>query len=93
MIIKYCFKTWEDLYKEQADPLGAFCHIMTLKEARDNAYFAFKENHQYIPGFTPDNIKEIDAAREYLLKNYHTIRWNDRGIIYLEYINEDENND
>ena len=93
MIIKYCFKTWNDLYKEQVDPFGAFCHIMTLQETRYNAYFAFKKNHKYILGFTPDNIKEIDEAREYLLKNYHTIEWNDRGITYLEYINEDENND
>ena len=66
---------------------------MTLRNARYNAYFAFKENHQYIRGFTPDNIKEIDEAREYLLKNYHTIEWNDRGITHLEYINEDEKND
>lgn len=66
---------------------------MVLKEARYNAYFAFKKNHQYIPNFTPHNVEEIDAAREYLLAKYHTIEWNDRGITHLEYINEDEKND
>ena len=91
MTIKYRFKTWNEIQREQVDPLEALPHILVLKKARDNAYFAFKKNHQYIPGFTPDNIKEIDEAREYLLKNYHTIRWDDRGITHLEYINEEDN--
>ena len=93
MTIKYRFKSWENLQREQADPLEALPHIMVLRKTRYNAYFAFKKNHQYIPGFTPNNIEEIDAAREYLLKNYHTIEWNDSGITHLEYINEDEKND
>ena len=46
MIIKYCFKTWDEIQREQADPLGALPHIMVLKKARYNAYLAFKKNHQ-----------------------------------------------
>lgn len=86
MIRIYKFKLWNDFYKEQADPLDAFCHIMTLQEARFNAYKAFKQNHQYISGFTPDNIEEIDAAVEYLVKKgYHICDWTKNGIHYIEY--------
>ena len=90
MTIKYRFKTWKNLQYEKPS-FEEYCFITVLKEAKYNAYKASKENHQYIPGFTPDNIKEIDEAREYLLKNYHTIRWDDRGITHLEYINEEDN--
>ena len=92
MTIKYRFKTWDDLYKEQADPLGAFCHIMTLQESRYNAYKAFKENHQYIKNFTPRNTEEIDAAADYLFKGYHVCNWNKNGVCYIEY-EEDNKND
>ena len=92
MIIKYRFKTWNDFYKEQADPFDAFCHIMTLQEARYNAYKAFKQNHQYIPNFTPHNIKEIDTAADYLFKGYHVCDWNKNGVCYIEY-EEDNKND
>ena len=86
MIIKYCFKTWDDLYKEQVDPLGAFCHIMTLQEARYNAYKAFKQNHKYIKNFTPRNIEEIEAATNYLfMGKYQVCNWNKEGIYYIIY--------
>ena len=87
MIRIYTFKSWNDFYKEQPDPLGAFCHIMTLQEAQYNAYEAFKKNHQYIPNFTPDNIEEIDAAINYLFKNsnYLVCDWTKNGIHYIEY--------
>ena len=88
MIRIYKFKTWNDFYKEQADPLDAFCHIMTLQEAQYNAYKAFKKNHQYISGFTPDNIKEIDNAVDYLFKDYHVCDWNKNGVCYIEYEEE-----
>lgn len=91
MIIKYCFKTWNDFYKEQADPLDAFCHIMTLQEAKYNAYMAYKKSHNRIPGYTPDNIEEINTAADYLFKGYHVCDWNKNGVCYIEY--EDEKND
>lgn len=93
MIEIYKYKTWNVFYREQDNPLDAFCHIITLQGARYNAYKAFKRNYQYIPGFTPDNIEEIDAAVDYLVKKgYHICDWTKNGIYYIEY-EEDNKND
>ena len=91
MIIKYRFKTWKNLQYEKPS-FEEYCFITVLKEAKYNAYKAFKENHQYIPNFTPNNIKEIDNAVDYLFKDYHVCNWNKNGVCYIEY-EEDNKND
>ena len=91
MTIKYRFKTWKDLQYEKPS-FEEYLYITVLKEAKYNAYMAYKKNHQHIPGYTPDNIEEIDTAADYLFKGYHVCDWNKNGVCYIEY-EEDEYND
>ena len=91
MIIKYRFKTWKNLQYEKPS-FEEYYFITVLKEAKYNAYKAYKKNHNYIPGYTPNNIKEIDTAADYLFKGYHVCDWNKNGVCYIEY-EEDNKND
>lgn len=91
MTIKYRFKTWKNLQYEKPS-FEEYLFITVLKETKYNAYMAYKKSHKRIPGFTPDNIEEIDTAADYLFKGYHVCNWNKNGVCYIEY-EEDEKND